>query len=148
MIIREGNIQDMDAIVAFQLEMAWETESIRLDKPTLEKGVLAIFNEKSKGKYFVVEKSGEVLASLLITYEWSDWRNKQVWWIQSVYVKKAFRNQGVFKKMYEYVKSIVAQNSELAGLRLYVDNRNKSAQEVYQKTGMNGEHYKVFEWMK
>ena len=148
MIIREGKLKDKPAIVTFQLNMALETESISLDKTILEQGVSKVFEDESKGKYYVAEMNGEVIASLLITYEWSDWRNKQVWWIQSVYVVNDYRNQGVFKTMYEHVKSIAKSNPNIAGIRLYVDNSNKPAQEVYGKVGMNGEHYKVFEWMK
>jgi ribosomal protein S18 acetylase RimI-like enzyme len=148
MIIREAEIEDKPAIVTFQLNMALETESISLDKSILEQGVSKVIEDKTKGKYYVAEMNREVIASLLITYEWSDWRNKQVWWIQSVYVNKAFRNQGVYKTLYEHVKLIARNNPNVAGIRLYVDNSNELAQEVYRKIGMNGEHYKVFEWMK
>jgi GNAT superfamily N-acetyltransferase len=148
MNIREAEIEDINAIVVFQILMAWETEAVRLDIDTVEEGVKAVFADESKGKYYVVEMDGEVVASLLITYEWSDWRNSQVWWIQSVFVIKEYRKQGVFRALYKHVKSIAKNKPNIAGIRLYVDNSNKRAQEVYSKIGMNGEHYKVFEWMK
>ena len=89
-----------------------------------------------------------VVASLMITYEWSDWRSGMVWWIQSVYVTPEFRRRGVYAGLYSHVKSFVDGDPAIRGIRLYVDERNKPAQEVYARLGMNGEHYRVFEWMK
>ena len=83
----------------------------------------------------------------MTTYEWSDWRNGTVLWIQSVYIDKAWRGKGIYKKMYEHIQMIVTKSDDLKGIRLYVDRTNKAAQQVYEKLGMNGEHYQVFEWM-
>ena len=127
--------------------MARETESIELDGSVVTRGVHAVFDDPSRGRYFVAEAEGEVIASLLITYEWSDWRNGNVWWIQSVYVRPAFRRRGVYARMYKHVKAI-AQREDVRGIRLYVDRRNAPAQDVYRRCGMDGEHYLVFEWMK
>ena len=146
--VRLANIEDADTIASFQIEMAYETENILLEKKIIETGVKAVFYDNKKGKYFVAEEEGAIVASMLLTPEWSDWRNKWVWWIQSVYVKPNFREQKVFKKMYEYVKNLVAEDPDAAGLRLYVDLTNKNARSVYKAVGMNGEHYQVFEWMK
>ena len=89
-----------------------------------------------------------IVASTMITYEWSDWRNGVVWWIQSVYVAPEARGQGVYKGLYAYVQELANDDPNIRGIRLYVDKRNTRAQQVYAKLGMNGEHYQVFEWMK
>ncbi|MDD4847955.1 MAG: GNAT family N-acetyltransferase [Bacteroidales bacterium] len=148
MIIRKAQKKDIETIVAFQLQMAQETESLLLDAAILQQGVAAVFDDITKGQYYVVENQDIIIASVLITYEWSDWRNAVVWWIQSVYVLSEFRQKGVFSFMYHFLQSLVQQNETIAGLRLYVDHRNVNAQKVYQKMGMNGDHYQFFEWMK
>ncbi len=128
--------------------MARETEELELDRETCGKGVAAVFDDQSLGRYFVAEENGEVVGSLLITYEWSDWRAGMVWWIQSVYVVPELRRQGVYRGLYEHVQKIVQDDESVSGIRLYVDRRNTRAQQVYETLGMNGEHYLVFEWMK
>lgn len=145
---RDAVPQDTDAILEFQVAMARETEEVTLDRAITGKGVHAVFEDPSLGRYFVAEAEGRVVASLMITYEWSDWRNGMVWWIQSVYVIPAFRRRGVYAGLYHHVKAHVEATPAIRGIRLYVDDRNVSAQEVYARLGMNGEHYKVFEWMK
>jgi ribosomal protein S18 acetylase RimI-like enzyme len=112
------------------------------------KGVLAVFNDENKGVYYIAEDENIVISSLLTTYEWSDWRNKITLWIQSVYVLPDYRNKGIFKMMYQYVKNFVEKSNKYTGIRLYVDKTNKIAQSVYEKIGMNGNHYSTFEWMK
>ena len=139
---------DASAIVEFQLAMARETEELELDRAICTAGVNAVFADATRGHYFVAELDGEVVASLMITHEWSDWRNGDVWWIQSVYVTAAARGKGVYKGLYEHIQQIVAADSDIRGIRLYVDRRNTRAQTVYSRLGMNGEHYQVFEWMK
>jgi GNAT superfamily N-acetyltransferase len=147
-VVREATLDDAEMISNFQLAMAMETESFALDKTTVLKGVKAVFDDTGKGKYFVAEKDSVVAGSLMITCEWSDWRNKAVWWIQSVYVVPRLRGEKVFSRMYHYVKALVENDKEVAGLRLYVDLNNNNAREVYKALGMNGEHYQLFEWMK
>ena len=127
--------------------MARETEDVTLDRDICTRGVQAVFSDPSRGRYFVADAGGKIVASLLITYEWSDWRNGVVWWIQSVYVRPESRGQHIYAGLYEHVKRIAAKDN-VRGIRLYVDRRNAAAQEVYQRLGMNGEHYLVFEWMK
>ncbi len=146
--IRIAIEDDKEIITDFQLKMARETENLALDKEKLAEGVLCVLRDPEKGKYFVAEADGEVVGSLLITFEWSDWRNKWVLWIQSVYVIPAYRRQNVFKTMYSHIKKWAEEDSEIAGLRLYVDKTNKAAIKVYRKLGMDGEHYRLFEWMK
>jgi GNAT superfamily N-acetyltransferase len=145
---REGTPSDVSVIVDFQLAMARETEELELDRKVLTDGVQAVFDDPSRGRYFLAESDGTVIASLMITYEWSDWRNGNVWWIQSVYVRPSFRGQRVYAGLYDHVKQLVQADDSLRGIRLYVDRRNVSAQSVYTRLGMNGEHYQVFEWMK
>src|SRR2546423_13664512 len=103
---REAAVTDAAEIVAFQQAMARETESIELDAEVVARGVRAVFDDRSRGRYFVAEAGGAVIASLLITYEWSDWRDGNVWWIQSVYVRPEHRRRGVYARMYESVKGI------------------------------------------
>jgi len=147
-VVREATLDDAEMISNFQLAMAMETESFALDKTTVLKGVKAVFDDTGKGKYFVAEKDSVVAGSLMITCEWSDWRNKAVWWIQSVYVVPRLRGEKVFSRMYHYVKALVENDKEVAGLRLYVDLNNNNAREVYKALGMNGEHYQLFGGMK
>jgi GNAT superfamily N-acetyltransferase len=146
--IRLASQEDQQIIADFQMKMAMETENFQLDPETVSTGVNAVLRDPAKGKYFVAEVDGQVVASLLITFEWSDWRNKWVAWIQSVYVIEEYRQKGIFKSMYEHVRSWAQNDSEIAGLRLYVDKSNLRAIKVYQKIGMNGEHYQLFEWME
>ena len=147
-IIRNATNDDAFKIVDFQLAMALETERLKLDKELVAKGVEAVFEDEGKGKYFVAEEDNKVIASLMLTPEWSDWRNKTVWWIQSVYVVPEFRGKKVFSILYQHVKETIIKDEKAAGLRLYVDLTNQNAREVYKAIGMNGEHYQLFEWMK
>ncbi len=146
--IRIATEEDKDFIAGFQMKMAKETENLTLDAETLNEGVLRVLRDPEKGKYFVADDNGRVVASLLITYEWSDWRNQWVLWIQSVYVLPEYRQKGVFKALYQHIKSWATRDNGVAGIRLYVDKTNKKAIEVYRRLGMDGEHYQLFEWMK
>ena len=146
--IRMATEENREIIAVFQAKMAQETENLTLDKETLREGVMHVLRNPEKGKYFVAEENGKVVASLLITYEWSDWRNKTVLWIQSVYVLPEYRKQGVFREMYTNIRQWAEADKEVAGIRLYVDKTNLHAIEVYRKLGMDGEHYRLFEWMK
>jgi GNAT superfamily N-acetyltransferase len=145
---RDAQPADAPHIVDFQIAMARETEEIDLDRATCARGVAAVFDNATRGRYFIAESDGRVAGSLLITYEWSDWRDGVVWWIQSVYVIPDLRGQGVYAGLYRHVQSIVKGDESVKGIRLYVDRRNERAQQVYARLGMNGEHYSVFEWMK
>jgi GNAT superfamily N-acetyltransferase len=145
---REASLQDAPAIVEFQIAMARETEAVDLDRHVCSRGVEAIFEDRSLGRYFVADTGTELAGSLLITLEWSDWRNGVVWWIQSVYIRPELRNRGVYGGLYGFVRRMAEANESVKGLRLYVDKRNTIAQEVYRRLGMNGDHYQVYEWMK
>jgi ribosomal protein S18 acetylase RimI-like enzyme len=146
--IREAILSDAPYIVDFQLKMAYETENLVLTKSVVKLGVEAVFDDDSKGTYYVAEVDGNIVGSLLTTYEWSDWRNGQVLWIQSVYILKDFRSQGVFKELYSYIKKkVIDQSNNFRGIRLYVDKTNGAAQKVYDKLGMENHHYEMYEWM-
>lgn len=147
-IYRKAIIDDAPTIQSFQQAMAWETEKLKLDEATLQKGVLAVFENAERGQYHVCVHGGLVVGSLLLTTEWSDWRNGTVWWLHSLYFKPEYRGQGLFSKMYTYVQNLAQANPNIRGIRLYVDNSNTNAQAVYKKLKMNDEHYRMFEWMK
>ena len=145
---RQARLADIADIVQFQIRMARETEDLALDPDVVGRGVRAVFENPALGQYYVAERQGRVIASTLITYEWSEWRNGIVWWIQSVYVVFEARRQGVYAGLYAFIKSLAEKDEQVRGIRLYVDRRNTLAQLVYARLGMNGEHYQVFEWMK
>lgn len=146
--VRPATFDDASAIIDFQLNMAMETESLTLDHPTVTRGVHAVFEDSTKGSYYVAVDDKKIIGSLMTTYEWSDWRCGTVIWIQSVFIVKDYRGQGVYKKLYQYIQQLVTPESGYRGIRLYVDKTNLPAQRVYEKMGMNGEHYQVYEWMK
>jgi ribosomal protein S18 acetylase RimI-like enzyme len=148
MIVREAKPGEEWNIVEFQLSMAHETESIELDRNTVEKGVAAIFNDSAKGRYYVTELDGKIIGSLLTTFEWSDWRNGIVLWIQSVYVLPEFRRKGVYRNMYSHLKDMVLKSDKLKGIRLYADKSNHAASKTYKNLGMSPDHYITFEWLK
>lgn len=138
---------DASVIRDFQLAMALETENMKLDSEICQLGVEAVFT-RQLGQYFVCIQGQEIVGSVLILTEWSDWRNGSVWWIHSLYVKPEFRGRGVYRGLYNHVKNLAQQDPHVRGIRLYVDRRNQAAQAVYTKLGMDGEHYQLFEWMK
>lgn len=148
MKVRQATINDRQAIVTFQLAMAHETEGIELDKPTVEKGVEAVLNDSNKGHYYIAEVEGQIVSSLLTTFEWSDWRNGTILWIQSVYVKPEFRRKGVYRTLYSHIKALVLNSKNLNGIRLYADKSNHPAHKTYETLGMNQDHYITFEWLK
>ncbi len=146
--IRKAKVEEVNLIVDFQQKMAWETEKLKLDENELTAGVRAVFHNTSKGCYFVALEDNIIIGSLMITYEWSDWRNRTVYWIQSVYVLPEHRQKGVYKALYAHIVSLMNEDEKVGGVRLYVDKSNRIAQTVYTKMGMNGDHYQLFERMK
>jgi len=145
-IIRNATIKDLEYILKFNLNMALETEDLVLPPEKLRPGIEAALLDDNKGIYFVAEKNNQIVGSLMITREWSDWRNAWVAWIQSVYVDKKYRRQGIYTALYNHIKEITLAG-KYAGIRLYVDKTNTKAQKTYSALGMNGEHYQLFEWM-
>lgn len=150
--IRPGEPGDAAAIVDFQLRMAHETEELGLDSEALRRGVAAVFADPGKGRYWIAERlfgeTIETIGCLLTTFEWSDWRNGVILWIQSVYVVPEERGRGVYRALYERVKRLVDESPDLKGIRLYVEKRNAAARQVYERLGMTREHYDLFEWLK
>ena len=145
--VRQATVAEAGRIAAFNRAMAMETESLALDEKTVAAGVVALMGHPDRGFYLVAEVAGAVAGCLLITYEWSDWRNKMFWWIQSVYVKPEQRGHGVYSALDEKVKALAAQAGNVCGLRLYVHKGNIRAQEVYRSLGMEETPYLVFEDM-
>ncbi len=145
--IRTATPEDLEQIIDFQMEMAMETENLQLNSETLRKGISAIFDDPYKGRYYFAEMNGQVAGMLMTTFEWSDWRAATVLWIQSVYVRKEFREKGIYKSLYTNIQEIVQNDPNYGGIRLYVDQSNINAIKVYEKSGMNGDHYRLFEWM-
>ncbi|KFZ37410.1 GCN5 family acetyltransferase [Shewanella mangrovi] len=145
MLIRKGTQQDLADIVAFNQAMAFETEGLSLDADTLITGVQTLLQQPTRGFYLVAEHEGEIAASLMVTFEWSDWRAKDYYWIQSVYVKPAFRRQGLYRALYQKVKQLADANGSAASYRLYVEHDNHVAQKAYQQLGMEQSHYLMFE---
>jgi ribosomal protein S18 acetylase RimI-like enzyme len=146
MIIRPATLDDLAAIVAGNVALAEESENLRLDGETLRAGVRALLEGSAPGRYWVAESDGAIVGQLLITFEWSDWRNRMVWWIQSVYVAPTARRGGIFRALYDHART-EAHRAGAGGLRLYVDVTNSRAQAVYAALGMKGDHYRVFEDM-
>jgi GNAT superfamily N-acetyltransferase len=146
--IRCASSDDVETIAEFQLRMAMETEHLALDREALYAGVRAILKDPRKGRYWVADVDGQVVGSLLVTPEWSDWRNGSFWWIQSLYVREEYRRQGVFRKLFGHLQQLVQSNGGVLGLRLYVATTNAAAQRAYEAMGMNGQHYRMYEWVK
>jgi len=146
-VIRPAVPSDASAIRDFQKAMAMETENMILDHSTITRGVEAVFADSGRGRYYIAEADGKTVASLMITYEWSDWRNASVWWFQSVYVIPEYRRNGIFRQMYNFIRD-EADREGVAGLRLYVETANVRAHKTYEAMGMNGSHYKMYEWLR
>ena len=144
-ISRPATASDIDIIVEFNAAMAKETENLELDRERLQKGTEALIADSSNGIYYVAEADGKVVGQLMITYEWSDWRNGTFWWIQSVYVQPEYRERGIFRSLYRYVESIARNRGVVCGLRLYVDQSNKRAQQTYEALGMKHSHYQIMD---
>src|SRR5947207_13742177 len=133
--IRSARPDDASIIADFNICMAMETEKLALDPSTIFAGVRAILADASRGEYFVAEIGGSVVGCLMITHEWSDWRNGDIWWIQSVYVHADFRRGGVFTALYRHVER-EARAAGAVGIRLYMEEENAAAQATYEKVGM------------
>ncbi|MHC4472402.1 MAG: GNAT family N-acetyltransferase [Planctomycetota bacterium] len=143
--VRRAEVEDAERIAEFNRAMARETEGKDLEVGRLRAGVEAPFAEPRRGLYYVAESDGRIVGSLLITYEWSDWRNGDFWWIQSVYVEPESRRCGVFRALYEHVEERARSRDDVCGLRLYVERDNERAQAVYRAVGMTESVYRLFE---
>ncbi len=148
-IINPKDLKFLDIIADCQIKMALETENFALSPDKIHAGAKEVIQDPSKGKYFLALDNNDNFQGMLLTIpEWSDWRCSTVLWIHSVYVLPEHRGKGVYKKLYGHIKLLVQNSDQYSGIRLYVDKSNASASSVYQKLGMNDEHYSLFEWMK
>jgi ribosomal protein S18 acetylase RimI-like enzyme len=148
MHIRRADRPDIDVIVAFNAALAQETEQIALAPEVLQAGVTALMMNRVNGFYLLAEVDDDVVGSLMITTEWSDWRNGMFWWIQSVYVQPNYRRRGIYRALYEHVKQLAEQDPKICGFRLYVEKENEAAQETYTALGMRQTPYRIFEDLK
>jgi GNAT superfamily N-acetyltransferase len=143
--VRTGEEKDIDTLVKHNIALAQETEQKRLSPPVVTQGVQMLLKNLKYGFYSVAEIDGEVVGSCMVTYEWSDWRCSLFWWIQSVYVKPEFRRQGIFKKLYEFLKEKASHEQNVCGFRLYVLQSNNTGQYTYAGVGMEETPYKFYE---
>ena len=143
--IREATTDDLADVVRFNAAMALETEGKALDQDVLTSGVRRALGDPAKGRYFLAEIAGTVVGQLMFTLEWSDWRDGWFWWIQSVYVDRAFRRQGVFSALYRHLADLASSTPDVCGLRLYVEGDNAAARQVYDALGMSMTGYRVME---
>lgn len=149
LIVRLARIEDAATIASFSAAMALETEGRHLDRDRLHDGTIALLNSPDRGFFMVAEleqaDDRQLVGQLMITFEWSDWRNGAFWWIQSVYVAPAWRKQSVFRRMHQTVMATAKTNPNVCGIRLYVEENNSVAQAVYRKVGLTPSSYAVFE---
>jgi len=151
-VIREARLADAAVLAEYNLRLAWETEHRRLDAAVVRRGVEGLLEDRSKGEYFVADavdggggdRGAGVIGQCCVTYEWSDWRNGNMWWFQSVYVEAGWRSKGVFRALFEHVRGEALRRGVVA-LRLYVEEDNEVAQEVYRRRGMVRTGYRVYE---
>ena len=143
--IRKALPADGPVIAKFNALMAQETEHRTLEHSLLRSGVEAVLADDTKGTYYVAEIDGTIAGQLMITSEWSDWRNGTFWWIQSVYVREEYRSKGVFKALYRFVENAARKRKDVCGLRLYVEKKNERAMKAYEKMGMKKSGYEIYE---
>ncbi|MEP7036852.1 MAG: GNAT family N-acetyltransferase [Acidobacteriota bacterium] len=147
MNIRLAKVEDAPDLIEFNQAMALETEGKRLETRILQSGVEAVFNDEKKGFYVVAEEENKIIGGLMITFEWSDWRNSWFWWIQSVYILPEARGRKIYSRLYDFVKNKARENGNVCGFRLYVEKENLTARKVYEKLGMEASHYLMYEEM-
>ena len=143
--IRRGQPADATVVAEYNRLLAEESEGKILDGDTLDKGVRAVLADPIRGIYYLAELDGAVVGQLMLTYEWSDWRNGWIWWIQSVYVHRDARRHGVFRALYEHAVAAARAEPDVIGLRLYVESDNHAAQQTYLRLGMQPTSYFVLE---
>lgn len=144
-ISKYANKDDISTIVNFNSAMAMETESKQLDSVTVRKEVEAALKNRELGFYLIAESDGVPIGQLMVTKEWSDWRNREFWWIQSVYIHTDYCKNNIYRKLYSEVIKSAKESGKVCGIRLYVDKNNTKAQKVYSKLGMTESNYLLFE---
>jgi len=145
--IRKAKVHDSRIIADFNKAMALETENTILEDKVIASGVSNLLNHPERGFYLIAEIEGQIAGSLMITTEWSDWRNVLFWWIQSVYIKPEHRRKGIYRALCNYVKQLADVEQIICGFRLYVEKNNHIAQNTYKSLGMSETHYLVYEEM-
>ena len=145
MHIRQATLSDAPVVTEFNIRLAEESEQLRLEAGCVSAGVAAVLADAAKGVYYVAEADGTVVGQLMITYEWSDWRNGNIWWIQSVYVREDFRGRGVFRALFKHLQELALARSGVCCLRLYMQGDNERARRSYEGLGMKRTKYEVFE---
>ncbi|HET9963464.1 MAG TPA: GNAT family N-acetyltransferase [Nitrospiraceae bacterium] len=147
--VRPATLDDLEVLTDFSAAMAFETEQRSLDRIRLRGGTLAVLERSERGQFYVAdvqEAHGSLaVGQCLITYEWSDWRNAQFWWIQSVYVRPDWRRRGVYRRMHERIHELARSRPDVCGLRLYVERDNRVAQSAYQSLKMVQAPYEIWE---
>ena len=143
--IRDARLEDAPVIADYNAALARESENLELDPSLLLEGVRAVLNDAAKGAYLLAEDGGRPVGQLMLTYEWSDWRNGTFWWIQSVFVEPAYRRRGVFRALYREVHERARNNPSVCGLRVYVVDSNRRARSVYENMGMAPTQYRMYE---
>ncbi|MGE5343027.1 MAG: N-acetyltransferase family protein [Candidatus Omnitrophota bacterium] len=143
--IRKAELRDVETIANFNIRMAKETENKDLDPETVLRGAKAIIKDPHKGFYLVAVHHDEIIGQLMVTNEWSDWRNLYFLWIQSVYVREDYRKQGIFRSLYHFLEDIARYRKDVAGLRLYVEKHNETAIQTYESLGMYNSGYEMYE---
>ena len=143
--IRPATPSDANQVAAFNRAMAEETEGLHLDGAVLAAGVREALADPSRSRYFVAVVDGTVVGQTMFTTEWSDWRNGFFWWIQSVYVTPSHRRRGVFRALYDHVRSLARAQPDVVGLRLYVHEHNTRAMRTYERLGMTTTAYRLCE---
>ncbi len=143
--IRDATAADLDFIVRANQALAAETEEQALDAVLLRPGVQAVLEDPALGRYYLAEIDGQPVGQLLTTFEWSDWRNGLLLWIQSVYVLPEARGRGAFRALFEHLAALAQTDTRICGIRLYVDRGNARAQQVYQRLGLHRSNYAVME---
>ena len=143
--IRTATVADVEAVVANNTAMALETEGRRLDPETLRTGVCRVLSDPTRGVYYLAEIDGRVVGQLLITREWSDWRDGWFWWIQSVFVAPEARRAGVYRVLHEHIVDEARRAGDVCGIRLYTEQENTRAQQVYERMGMQRSAYVMYE---
>lgn len=142
--IRKAVVSDAGVIADLNSRLAEETEQMHLDRNLVRKGAEALTRDPSKGFYLVAEDAGRVIGQLMITCEWSDWRNGTFWWIQSVYVRREYRGRGVYTGLHRQVEKMARERGDIRGLRLYVEKNNETAQRSYRRLGMSETNYQMY----
>ena len=143
--IRRATLADAERITELNAAIARETENLELDRQRLRLGVEAVLRDPAKGFYTVAEVDGQVVGQMMVTFEWSDWRNATFWWLQSVYVQPEYRRQGIYRRLYQHVLDKAKARKDICGVRLYVSKENAAAQQVYERLGLKKAHYEMCE---